>query len=388
MNEDMIMDEVYGVYTDTEFCCDETEESYVINPDEDRSPTDNNPNVTGASAVSDEDYGEAERIMINNQIELYMFLNEHTKSLVANADVFKDFTIRATLLDRSYNAFDISDSILIYSQKPDARYVYDEAQIQNFGLGLRRDAEPVYLLDGVNDAEEILDERSSKRRGKKSEKKTVTEPDTSDREIMEVLRVLKLYDISQINAYPPNETRIEFADKGAAAEGIVMVSPCELEYSNSAPSRKHACYDHSKNVITYTNGCKSYDSLFSDLVCEYAHFEIANMMATEFYRDEAEDSENRKYIYNRKSFLFHAECVSYIICKLYDMNPGIYDFAHLHQSWTEMTPVQLRLNLTRIITAALNIDTRIQNLLRSCLQYMNMPDETEVDSDGGDAYEG
>ena len=386
MNEDMIMDEIYGIYADTEECCDEALDSYVIYPGDENSGKANVSDNSNGSDDKTEVKPEIEEIRINNPAELYKFLNEHTRRLVSSVGIFKEFIIRASVLDRSCNGFDISDSILIYSQKPDARYVYDTAQICEYSLRLKENAVPVYLLDGVRDAEEILDERSSKKRSKKSEKKGGTEPDASDIEVMEVLRVLEFYDLSQINAYPPNESRIEFADKGAAAEGIVMVSPCELVYANSAPSRKHACFDYSKNIITYTNGCKSYDSLFADLVCEYAHYEFANMMAEQFYSDEANASENRKFIYSRKSFLFHAECVSYVICKLYGMNPGIYDFAHLHQSWTEMSTVILRDNLTRILTAVLYIDTRIQNLLISCLPYME-GETAEDDTGGGSADE-
>ena len=386
MNEEMVMDEVYGIYVDTEMCCDEADESVVVYQDEKNGISDDNPADTSQPLTNDEQQNDTEVVRINNPVELYLFLNEQTRPIAENAETFKDFVMRATLLDRSYSSFDITDSILIYSQKKDARYVYDKTQLSEFGLSLKKDAEPVLILDGVDIAEDIMEKRLSKKRGKKQEKKAGTEPDASDREIMEVLRVQEFYDISQINAYPPPETRIEFADKGAAAEGIVMVSPCELQYSNSAPSRKHACYDYAKNIITYTNGCKSYDSLFADLVCEYAHYEIAAMTAQEFYKEKKDDSE--KFIYSRKSFLFHAECVSYIICKLYGMNPGIYDFAHLHQSWTEMEPAELRLNLTRIITAALNIDAGIQNLLRDCLQYMNLPDESPEDEGEGDADEG
>ena len=53
-----------------------------------------------------------------------------------------------------------------------------------------------------------------------------------------------------------------------------------------------------------------------------------------------------------------------------------------------MTPIQIRLNLTRILTAALNIDTRIQNLLADCLQYMNLPDDSLEDTEGDGADEG
>lgn len=384
MSEEMIMDEAYGVYTDTGECFDETEESYVIYPEEKSGETENA--ERDRTDKEDGDNGVTEQIRISNQIDLYRFLNEHTAKLVSSAEVFKDFCMKAVLYDRNYSAFDISDSILIYSQKPDARYVYDMVQLEEAGYGLMENAEPILLLDGVSDIEEILAERASKKRGKKADKKAVAEPDGSDTEIMEILRVRRFYDISQIYAYQIRETRIEFADKGAAAEGIVMVTPCELQYSNSAPSRKHACYDHSKNVITYTNGCKSYDGIFADLVCEYAHYEIAAMTEQQFEREKKDDSE--KFIYSRKSFLFHAECVSYIICRLYGINPGIYDFTHIHQSWTEMTPVQIRLNLTRILTAALNIDTRIQNLLADCLQYMNLPDDSPENTEGDGADEG
>ena len=41
MNAEMIMDETYGVYTDTVECFDETEESYVIYPEEKSGETEN-----------------------------------------------------------------------------------------------------------------------------------------------------------------------------------------------------------------------------------------------------------------------------------------------------------------------------------------------------------
>ena len=382
----------YSVIFDGEYCFDETEDAeFYDDADEIEVIDDTAEQRDDVCEASDE---EGEVIKISNPIDMYRFLDEYTHKLVESVDIFKDFLIKATLLDRYYTAYDICDSILIYSQSRESRYVYDEQTLKALGIGLKEDASPIYLLDGIREAEELMEERNKPKPGRKGTKKTkkdtsndkeTVQADTGDAELSELLRVRRFYDISETESSIEIEKRMIFPDTGAAAEGIVMVRPCEIQFSKVALSRKYAFYDFDKNQISVTNGCKTYDCLFTDLVSEYAHYEFASMLMEEFYADR--NRGNAEFIYNRKALIFHAECVAYILAILYGIDPGVYDITQLHQSWIEMSPINLRHNLLRILMAALVIDSRLQNLLYGYSQQYYEDYDTSQPEGGGDTYE-
>ena len=270
---------------------------------------------------------EVEKTRIRNPEELLEYLDKQTKWIIENPECFKDFLIAASIYDKGVGELGIDNKILIYSQNIDARYLAKREVWEDMCYSIIEGSYPILILN--------------------------------DKSIEE------LYDISQVNAEYPEEPRYLFRDLGEAAEGIVRVKPCEIVFSVMAPANRFAYYNYETNVISVTNGCKSYDSLFSDVACEYAHYEFARIKTERHIkRAEKEGKVVKGYKYQRKSHLFHAECAAYALSMMYGVNPGNYNMTQIHQSWLGMSEDEIRNELELILEAVSSIDERLQTLIK------------------------
>lgn len=275
-----------------------------------------------------------EEVYVHNPIGIYEHLKNETGWLVGDVEYFKDFLIAASIIDKASGEFNIDNKVLIYSQNIDARYLYKREVWEEMGYTINEDEWPILILKGEKGTD------------------------------IENYIVEELYDISQTNAQYPEEPRYLFNDLGEAAEGILRVKPCEIVFSVIAPANRFAYYNYGENKISVTNGCKSYDSLFSDVACEYAHYEFARIKNEKHLeKAERDGREAKPYKYQRKTYLFHAECAAYALSMMYGVNPGNYNMLQVHQSWVGMPTEKVREELEMILEAIRCIDDRLQFLL-------------------------
>lgn len=280
-----------------------------------------------------------ENTCIRSPDELYNYLNSQTKWLIENVEYFKDFLIAASIIDKSCGELGTDNKLLIYNQNIDARYLYTKEVWEDMGYQIKEGSYPILILREIKD---------------KSYK---------DKSKLQYI-VKELYDVLQIDTDYPKEPRFLFSDLGEAAEGIIRVKPCELTFSVIAAANRFAYYNSSENKIAVTNGCKSYDSLFSDIACEYAHYEFARIKTENYLiKAQKEGFEPKEYKYQRKSHLFEAECAAYALSMMYGVGPGNYDMPQVHQKLFNMSPEEVREELDLILKAISRIDDRLQNLL-------------------------
>ena len=269
----------------------------------------------------------SERLVIKSREDLVDFMDKQTKWLIENPDCFKDFLVMTSVMTKGHKEYDIGNKILIYSQNMDARLLHSEEMWKRMGFKLDKDSHPILILGdngGINE----------------------------------------LYDISETSSKWLWIPRMTFRDKGEAAEMIIRTRPCEIKFEVIEQVSKHAFYKYDDQVIAVTNGCKSYDSLFTDLACEYAHFEIAKIKKERYLEKiRKAGKEEKPYKYQRKPHAFHARCVSYALAKMYKLEPGNYDFSKVDEDWSSLNPEQIRTETDIILTAIKRIDKRFQNLL-------------------------
>ena len=269
----------------------------------------------------------SERLVIKSRDELVKFMDDQTKWLIENPDCFKEFLVMASVMDMIKNKYDIGDKILIFSQDPDARILNSKYVWERRGLCVKDNSNPILIL------------------GKKGS-------------------IKEIYNASQTKGGLGFIPRLSFADSGEAAEIIVRVRPCKIKFEVIDNTCKYAFYKYDDHVISVTNGCKSYDSIYRDLVCEYAHFEIARYKREKYIlKVRKEKREEKPYKYQRKPHAFHARCVSYALAKMYKLEPGNYDFSNVDEGLTSLNPEQIRTETDIILTAIKRIDKRFQKLL-------------------------
>ena len=295
-----------------------------------------NKNLVDNTETVDE---RSENTCIRSPDELYEYLNSQTKWLIENVEYFKDFLIAASIIDKSCGDLGIDNKLLIYNQNIDARYLYTREIWEDMGYQIKEGSYPILILREIKDNSDT---------NNKKPQYTVEE----------------LYDVLQIDTDYPKEPRFLFSDLGEAAEGIIRIKPCEIIFSAIAAANRFAYYNSSENKIAVTNGCKSYESLFSDIACEYAHYEFARIKAENYLiKAQKEGFEPKEYKYQRKSHLFEAECAAYALSMMYGVGPGNYDMPQVHQKLFNMSPEEVREELDLILTAVSRIDDRLQNLL-------------------------
>ena len=287
----------------------------------------------------------SERLVIKSRDELVKFMDDQTKWLIENPDCFKDFLVMASVMDMIKNKYDIGDKILIFSQNPDARILNSKYVWERRGLCVKDNSNPILIL------------------GKKGS-------------------IKEIYNASQTKGGLGFIPRLSFADSGEAAEIIVRVRPCKIKFEVIDNTCKYAFYKYDDHVISVTNGCKSYDSIYRDLVCEYAHFEIARYKREKYIlKARKEKREEKTYKYQRKLYAFHAKCATYALCKMYGVDPGNYDYSEVIDSWHTMSPEQIREEIKIIHWAIRRIDDRIQKLLgKISMGYYDEDDYNSEDS--------
>ena len=261
--------------------------------------------------------------------ELSEFIDEKTIELIGNVEYFKDFLVMGSVWGEMEEGEMVCNKIIVYYDLTEDDYKIIKREWERIGLSLNKGS---YSILKLNDSRKTIEE---------------------------------LYKYPQMEKKFQVDPHFIYADTGETVEALVRCRPCELDFSTIAPVGRFAYYNFEENIIAVTNGCKSYDRLFADLACEYAHYELAQIMTQRHIKyAEKEKRKATPYKYSRKAHVFHGECAAYALCNLYGIYPKEYDFDRVNISWFAMKPWEIRDELEMILQAVHNIDLRMQKLLK------------------------
>lgn len=247
---------------------------------------------------------------------VYSLIDDTAQTVAQDGAVFQKYLDVQSRFDR----YSVANALLILAQKPDATRIADFDTWKEQGAYIRKKESGFYILEPGEEYQR------------------------DDGTVGISYNPKKMFDISQTGArkretptYPDDRTRIK---------ALMDHAPVSIRISDTLPEGTNAMYLPETREIQIRKGMDA-DSIFRSLSQEFAHAEM----------DKGDGS------YSRLNYVFHAYCVSYMLCKQYGIDTNGYRFDRAPQMLQGMDVQEIRAELPVIRDTAGEISGRMNRVL-------------------------
>jgi hypothetical protein len=247
---------------------------------------------------------------------VYSLIDDTAQTVAQDGTSFQKYLDVQSRFDR----YSVANALLILAQKPDATRIADFDTWKEQGVYIRKKESGFYILEPGDEYQR------------------------DDGSVGISYNPKKMFDISQTGSrkretptYPDERTRIK---------ALMDHVPVPIRISDTLPEGTNALYQPETREIQIRRGMDA-DNIFRSLSQELAHAEM--------------DKGNGNY--SRSDFVFHAYCVSYMLCKQYGVDTNGYRFEQAPQMLEGLEAQQIRSELSVIRDAAGEITNRMKRML-------------------------
>lgn len=247
---------------------------------------------------------------------VYSLIDDTAQTVAQDGAVFQNYLDVQSRFDR----YSVANALLILAQKPDATRIADFDTWKEQGAYIRKKESGFYILEPGEEYQR------------------------DDGTVGISYNPKKMFDISQTGArkretptYPDDRTRIK---------ALMDHAPVSIRISDTLPEGTNALYIPETREIQIGKGMDA-DSIFRSLSQELAHAEM----------DKGDGS------YSRLNYVFHAYCVSYMLCKQYGIDTNGYRFDRAPQMLQGMDVQEIRAQLSVIRDTTGEISGRMNRVL-------------------------
>ncbi len=247
---------------------------------------------------------------------VYSLIDDTAQTVAQDGAVFQKYLDVQSRFDR----YSVANALLILTQKPDATRIADFDTWKEQGAYIRKKESGFYILEPGEEYQR------------------------DDGSVGISYNPKKMFDISQTGArkretptYPDDRTRIK---------ALMDHAPVSIRISDTLPEGTNALYIPETREIQIRKGMDA-DSIFRSLSQELAHAEM----------DKGDGN------YSRLNYVFHAYCVSYMLCRQYGIDTNGYRFDRAPQMLQGMDVQEIRAELSVIRDTAGEISGRMNRVL-------------------------
>jgi hypothetical protein len=227
---------------------------------------------------------------------------------------------RSIWVQSHFNRYSVANALLILAQKPDSTRIADFETWKEHSVYIKKHETGFYILEPGEEYK-----RDDGTTGVSYNPK-------------------KMFDISQTGTknhetpiYPDDRTRIK---------ALMENAPVPIRIGDNLPEGINALYNPNTREIQIRKGMDA-ANIFRSLSQELAHAEM----------DVGDSS------YSRADHLFHAYCVSYMLCKQYGVDVNGYKFDRAPKMFEGMDTQKIRAELSNIREPASEIIGRMNKML-------------------------
>lgn len=258
----------------------------------------------------------------NNRNRCYEMSEQMTEKVAGDGQAFQEYLDVQSKFDR-YTANNV---LLIMAQKPEAKKIGDYGYWKDQGAYVKRQerGKPILIMEP----------------GKEYERE--------DGSIGTYYNAKKVYDISQTTMDKKIQSlSAELTDK-QLLRALVSSPPADIVTAepDQIPEGKGAFFEPEENCIYVRKGMDIQD-IFKSLTPE---------LALAGFADKDKD-------FDRREYMFHAYCASYMLCKKYGIDTQDFQFDHAPECFEGMEPQEVRAELSKVRDAANSISSRMAKLL-------------------------
>lgn len=263
---------------------------------------------------SKEEYAKYKR---NEKAQIYELIDKTAEKIVTNGDELKKYLDTQS----KFESYSVGNALLVTAQMPKATQLRDLGSWASSNIYKKKFAKPVKILEP---GDEYMREDGS---------------------IGTNYNVKKVYDITQVNTRQ-RARNMRFDDK-ILSKIFLNSNRAKLQIVDEIPGvDKGAMYDFNEDILYVARGAEA-PKLFHELSEELAKQEIGE---------------------NSNMDGFKAYCVSYMLCKKYNVDVSNYNFNEIPPKLQNMGAKEIREELEPMRSAMENINARmsayIQKLTR------------------------
>jgi hypothetical protein len=247
---------------------------------------------------------------------VYSLIDDTAQTVAKDGTAFQKYLDVQSRFDR----YSVANALLILAQKPDATRIADFDTWKEQGTYIRKKESGFYILEPGDEYQR------------------------DDGTVGISYNPKKMFDISQTGArkretptYPDDRTRIK---------ALMDHAPVPIRISDTLPEGANALYQPEVREIHIRKGMDA-SSIFRALSQELAHAQM----------DKGDGS------YSRSNYVFHAYCVSYMLCKQYGVDTNGYRFDRAPQMLEGLESQDIRNELSVIRETAGEISGRMNRML-------------------------
>jgi hypothetical protein len=247
---------------------------------------------------------------------VYSLIDDTAQTVAKDGTAFQKYLDVQSRFDR----YSVANALLILAQKPDATRIADFDTWKEQGTYIRKKESGFYILEPGDEYQR------------------------DDGTVGISYNPKKMFDISQTGArkretptYPDDRTRIK---------ALMDHAPVPIRISDTLPEGTNALYQPEVREIHIRKGMDA-SSIFRALSQELAHAQM----------DKGDGS------YSRSNYVFHAYCVSYMLCKQYGVDTNGYRFDRAPQMLEGLESQDIRNELSVIRETAGEISGRMNRML-------------------------
>ena len=305
--------------------------------------------------------------------ELSNILLEFKKEAILK---FKEESDIKTFLDNitSFNNYSYNNQILIYLQRPNAKYVTSFKKINEMGYRINKGEEGIKILIPSflklikvikNGQEELKNYRNLS----KEELKKYNDPSDNSvvlhDDILAYFKIGTVFDIDQTNM-PIHQIQDELNPilEDNQADDIINIfikaiymDGYKVNFRDVKDSTKGYC-DHKNKTIVLRNGLNNLMKL-KVLVHEYAHAISHNHLENKY----------KEYQLNRNKYEVEAEGISYVVCKFLGLDTSSYSINYIYNWSKEKDFLEIDKSLEMIVKESSKIIQNYKKMLEKELLY-------------------
>ncbi len=247
---------------------------------------------------------------------VYSLIDDTAQTVAKDGTAFQKYLDVQSRFDR----YSVANALLILAQKPDATRIADFDTWKEQGTYIRKKESAFFILEPGEEYQR------------------------DDGTVGISYNPKKMFDISQTGArkretptYPDDRTRIK---------ALMDHAPVPIRISDTLPEDANALYLPETREIHIRKGMDA-GNIFRSLSQELAHAQM----------DKGDGS------YSRSNYVFHAYCVSYMLCKQYGVDTNGYRFDRAPQMLKGMESQEVRNELSVIREAVGEISGRMSRML-------------------------
>ncbi|MFZ5967637.1 MAG: hypothetical protein ACOYVK_10770 [Bacillota bacterium] len=247
---------------------------------------------------------------------VYSLIDDTAQTVAKDGTVFQKYLDMQSRFDR----YSVANALLILAQKPDATRIADFDTWKEQGIYIRKKESGFFILEPGDEYQR------------------------EDGTVGISYNPKKMFDVSQTGArkretptYPDDRTRIK---------ALMDHVPVPIRISDTLPEGANAIYQPEAREILIRKGMDA-GNIFRSLSQELAHAEM----------DKGDGS------YSRSNYVFHAYCVSYMLCKQYGIDTNGYRFDHAPQMLEGLESQDIRNELSVIRDTASEISGRMNRMI-------------------------